>query len=110
VVLDEAGAHLAMGRSHAWVQRGQEFVEARPMNWGHNLPMIGAIRPTGWVTLNTKWKAVNTASFVDGVRTRLAPRLRPRDIVILDHLKAHRDPAVRRLIRARGATTHYLPP
>ena len=42
VFLDEAGANLAMGRSHAWVQRGQEYVEARPMNWGDTLTLIGA--------------------------------------------------------------------
>ena len=51
VFLDEAGANLAMGRSHAWVLRGREFVEARPMNWGDNLTLVGAIRRGGWVTL-----------------------------------------------------------
>jgi hypothetical protein len=107
VVLDEAGANLAMGRSHAWVRRGQEYVEPRPMNWGDNLSLIGAIRRTGWVTLNTKWRAVNTPFFVDWVRRRLAPRLRPHDIVLLDNLKAHKDPVVRRLIAARGATLRY---
>jgi hypothetical protein len=35
VFLDEAGVNIAMGRSHAWVPRGQEYVEARPMNWGN---------------------------------------------------------------------------
>jgi hypothetical protein len=33
VFLDESGADLAMGRSHAWVQRGEEYIEPRPMNW-----------------------------------------------------------------------------
>lgn len=33
VTLDEAGLNLAMGRSHAWVQRGEEYVEPRPRNW-----------------------------------------------------------------------------
>jgi transposase len=110
VVLDEAGANLSMGRSHAWVRRGEEYVEPRPMNWGDNLTLIGAIRREGWVTLNTKWRAVNTPFFVEWVRRRLAPRLRPRDVVLLDNLKAHRDPAVRRLLHARGATVRYLPP
>ena len=72
--------------------------------------MIDAIRPTGWVTLNTQWQAIDRPSFVAWVRQLLAPRLRARDIVFLDNLKAHRDPEVRRLIRARGATVHYLPP
>ena len=49
VFLDEAGANIAMGRSHAWVQRGTEYVDARPMNWGDNLTMVGAIRRDRWV-------------------------------------------------------------
>ena len=37
VFLDESGANLAMGRSHAWLPRGTELIEPRPMNWGANL-------------------------------------------------------------------------
>jgi hypothetical protein len=62
VFLDEAGANLAMGRSHAWVKHGEAYVEARPMNWGDNLTLVGAIRRRGWVVLNTKWRAMNTPS------------------------------------------------
>jgi hypothetical protein len=51
VFLDEAGANIAMGRSHVWVMRGEEFVEPRPMNWGDNLTLIGAVHLRGWVTL-----------------------------------------------------------
>ena len=98
VVLDESGANLAMGRSHAWVQRGHEFVEPRPMNWGTNLTLLGASRATGWVTLSTKWRAVTAEYFVEWVRRRLAPRLRPGDIVLLDNLRAHQDPAVRSIL------------
>jgi hypothetical protein len=54
VFLDEAGANLAMGRSHACVKRGEEYVEPRPMNWGDNLTLVGAIRRQGWVVLSTK--------------------------------------------------------
>ena len=56
VILPEfVGVNLAMGRSHAWVKRGEEYVEPRPMNWGDNLTLVGAIRRRGWVTLSTKW-------------------------------------------------------
>ena len=40
VFLNEVKANLAMGRSHAWVLRGQEYVELRPMNWGDNLTLV----------------------------------------------------------------------
>lgn len=110
VFLDEAGANLAMGRSHVWVRRGEEFVEPRPMNWGDNLTMIGAIRLRGWVTLATQWGATTKMRFAAWVRERLAPRLRRGDIVVLDNLKAHKSLAVRQAIEARGATVRFLPP
>jgi transposase len=110
VFLDEAGANLAMGRSHVWVPRGEEFVEPRPMNWGDNLTLVGAIRRRGWVVLNTKWRAMNKRAFITWVQRRLAPRLRRGDIVVLDNLQAHKAPAVRVLIEARGATVKRLPP
>ena len=99
-----------MGRSHAWVQRGTEYVEARPMNWGDNLTMIGAIRCDRWVTLSTKWRAMTKERFIEWIRFQLAPRLRRGDVVILDNLKAHLAPEVRGLIEQRGATLRYLPP
>ena len=97
VFLDESGANLAMGRSHAWVLPGEEYVEPRPMNWGDNLSLIGAVRLGGWVTLGTKWKAVKARDFTVWVRDRLAPRLRPGEIVRLDNLRAHKAPAVAEL-------------
>lgn len=99
-----------MGRSHAWVLRGQEYVEARPMNWGDNLTLVGAIRRDGWVALNTQWRAMTTAQFIVWVRDQLAPRLRRGDVVLLDNLRAHKAPAVRTWIERRGATLRYLPP
>jgi transposase len=110
VFLDEAGANIAMGRSHAWVPRGEEYVESRPMNWGDNLTMVGAIRCEGWVTLSTKWRSMTTEAFVAWVREGLVPCLRRGDVVLLDNLKAHKAPAVRALVEAAGASLRYLPP
>ena len=99
-----------MGRSHVWVQRGEAYVEARPMNWGDNLTLVGAIRRDGWGVLNTRWRAITKVAFLEWVRCRLAPRLRHGDIVLLDNLQAHKAPEVRCLIEARGATVKRLPP
>jgi transposase len=110
VFLDESGANLAMGGSHAWIRRGEEYIEPRPMNWGTNLTLIGAVWLEGWVTLDTMWKSLRRADFIDWVRDRLAPRLRPGDIVLLDNLPAHNSPVAHALIEARGATVKFLPP
>jgi transposase len=99
-----------MGRSHAWLPRGTELIEPRPMNWGDNLTMVGAMRIDGWVTMATGWEAMNTARFVAWVRRRLVPRLRRGDIVVLDNLAAHKARAVRELVERAGATVRFLPP
>jgi hypothetical protein len=110
VFLDESGANIAMGRSHAWVQRGSELVEPRPRNWGDNLTLIGALRASGWVTMSTWWHATTAERFVTWVRQRLAPKLRPGDIVVMDNLAAHKDRRVETLIAGRGAAIQFLPP
>jgi transposase len=110
VFLDESGAHLAMGRSHAWLRRGTELIEPRPMNWGTNLTMVGAMRVDGWLTLATGWEAMNARRFLAWVQRRLVPRLRPDDIVVLDNLGAHKTSGVREAIEGAGATMRFLPP
>ena len=40
----------------------------------------------------------------------MAPTLRPGDIVVMDNLSSHKDPAIRRAIRSAGAKLFYLPP
>jgi transposase len=110
VFLDESGANLAMGRSHAWVPRGSVLVEPRPRNWGDNLTLVGAMRVDRWVTLATHWGAMNTRRFIEWVQRRLVPRLRRGDIVGLDNLAAHKARRVRTLIEQAGATVRFLPP
>jgi transposase len=110
VFLDESGANLAMGRSHAWLPRGTVLVEPRPMNWGDNLTMVGAIRADRWLTMATYWGALNTTRFVAWVRRYLVRRLRRGDIVVMDNLPAHKARAARDLIERAGATVRFLPP
>ena len=40
----------------------------------------------------------------------LVPTLRPGDVVVLDNLAAHKQPAVRTAIEAVGAQLRFLPP
>jgi transposase len=110
VFLDESGANLAMGRSHAWLPRGEVLVEARPMNWGDNLTMVGAIRADRWLTLATHWGAMNRTRFIQWVRRHLVRHLRRGDVVVMDNLPAHKARQVRELIEAVGATLRFLPP
>jgi transposase len=110
VFLDESGANIAMGRSHAWLPRGRELIEPRPRDWGDNLSLVGAMRLDGWLTMATTWGAMTTTRFTEWVRRRLVRRLRRGDIVVLDNLGAHKARAVRELIEGVGAELKFLPP
>jgi transposase len=54
--------------------------------------------------------AMDSPAFKAWVEQMLAPALRPGDIVVLDNLPAHKQPAVRLAVEARGAELRYLPP
>jgi hypothetical protein len=64
VFLDESGVHVAMHRTHTWVKRGTEYIERVPMNWGRTLTLLGAMRHTGWVVLQTMFATANADRFV----------------------------------------------
>jgi transposase len=49
-------------------------------------------------------------AFLGYVEQALVPELRPRDIVIMDNLSAHKVHGVRQTIEAAGANLCYLPP
>lgn len=110
VFLDESGLHTSMTRSHAWVKKGCEYIERTPMNWGKNLTLLGAMRLAGWVLLGTMFDTTNKDRFVAWLITKLLPRLRPGDILVLDNLGAHKDPRVKYWCGCFGVQLLYLPP
>jgi len=110
VFLDESGLNIAMARTHAWVRKGKELVERVPMRWGKNLTLLGAIRATGWVLLSTMFATTNAERFVAWLTRKLLPRLKRGDVLLLDNLKAHKDPRVASTCRAHGVRVIYLPP
>jgi len=99
-----------MGRTHAWTLKGHVRVDPRPMNWGNNLTMIGAVRCDQWLTMSTMFQSANKDRFVQWVRRRLLPKLRSGDVLILDNAPAHKDPRLVPLLRSRGVALRYLPP
>lgn len=110
VFIDESAANTKMGRSHAWIRRGQELIDPHPMNWGKSLTMIGAIRLKGWVCLGTLWGAAKKITFYSWFTRRLLPKLRRGDTVVLDNAQVHRDPRLPIAAKKRGIKLKFLPP
>ncbi len=76
VFLDESGLNVSMTRSHAWVKKGCEYIERTPMNWGKNLTLLGAMRLTGWVLLNTMFASTSKERFVEWLAKLQSDRAR----------------------------------
>ena len=53
---------------------------------------------------------INGDAFVAYVEQVLVPTLKPGDVVVMDNLSSHKNPAVRRSIRAADARLLFLPP
>jgi hypothetical protein len=110
VFLDESGVHVAMYRTHTWVKRGTEYIERVPMNWGRTLTLLGAMRHTGWVVLQTMFATANADRFVAWLTRHLLPTLRCGDVLVMDNLRAHHDRRVGPACRQRGIRVLSLPP
>jgi transposase len=103
--------NLAMSRTHAWVMRGQEFVDRVPLVRGRkNLTLLGAIRLSGWVLLSTMYETANADRFVDWLQSSLLPKLRDGDVLVMDNLAAHHDRRVVPAALEHGVRVLYMSP
>jgi transposase len=108
--LDETSASTDRIRRYGRALGGARGKDAAPAGHWQTLTFIAGLRAD---PLTAPWRlnqAMNGAAFKEYLRSQLGLMLRPGDIVICDHLPAHKAASVRELIEARGATLKYLPP
>ena len=110
VFIDETGSHLGYTPTHARALRGQRAYATVPANRGENQTVVAALTRAGVGPAMRFEGAMTTTRFEGYVRFRLAPTLRPGQVVIADNLRAHHSPVVRAAIEARGARFLPLPP
>ncbi len=109
VFLDELGSNLGHTPTHAWATRGRRAHATAPANRGENKTVVAALTLDGVGPLLRFDGAMTTARFEGYIRFRLAPTLRPGQVVVADNLTAHHSPVVRAAIEARGARFLPLP-
>ena len=99
-----------MTRTHGRCARGQRLVAKVPHGQRKTLTFVAGLRCDGITAPCILDGPINAESFLAWVVQFLVPILRPGDIVVMDNLSSHKDPAIRRAIRAAGAKLFYLPP
>jgi transposase len=85
--------------------------DAAPPPHGHRktTTFTGGLRCDGIAAPMVLDGPMNGDTFLAYVEQALVPELRPRDIVIMDNLPAHKVHGVRQAIEAAGASLRYLP-
>jgi transposase len=102
-------AKTNMTRLHGRCARGQRLVAKVPHGPRKTLTFVAGLRCDGLTAPCLLDGPINAESFRAWLEQFLAPTLRPGDIVVMDNLSSHKNPAIRQVIRAVGAKLFYLP-
>lgn len=99
-----------MARLRGWAPRGQRCHATIPHGHWKTVTFVGGLTLAGFIAPMLLDGPMNGEAFRAWCEQMLAPALRPRHIVVMDNLAAHKVDGVRQAIEACGATLLYLPP
>lgn len=99
-----------MARLYGRARRGERCVAAVPHGHWKTTTFTGALRLSGMTAPMLLDGPMNGAAFQAYVEQVLVPTLRCGDLVVMDNLAPHKNPAVRKAVEAVGAQLRYLPP
>jgi len=109
VFIDETSINTSMTRLRGRSLRGEPVVDRVPFQHWTTITFVAALRHDKMVAPMVIEGAMNAELFRAYVVQFLVPTLKRNDIVILDHLQAHKTPGVREAIERVGAELRYLP-
>jgi len=109
VFIDETAVTTNMVRPNGWNPRGERLVGDVPMGHWETLTFIAGFRQTGIVAPMVIKGAMNGEAFLAYIEQCLVPKLKRRDIVVIDNVSFHKVTGVEGAIRATGAELRYLP-
>jgi transposase len=109
VFLDESGANITLAPRYGWAPKGERCPGSVPRNYHENLTLFASLSLDGLTSAMLLDGAADRVAFEVYVREILVPTLTPGQIVILDNLAVHKQPALRRLIHAAGCRVLFLP-
>lgn len=99
-----------MTRLRGRARQGHRLFAQAPHGHWCTTTMISSIRLDGTTAAMEIDGATDSIVFRTYVGHILAPTLGPKDIVVMDNLRAHYDSEAISLIEATGATVKFLPP
>jgi len=109
IFVDETWVKTNMTRTHGRCAKGQRLIAKVPHGRRQTLTFVAGLRCDGIVAPCLLDGPIDADSFIAWVEQFLVPTLRSGDIVVMDNLSSHKDPAIRQAIRAAAGKLFYLP-
>jgi transposase len=110
IFVDETWAKNNMTRLHGRCAKGKRLVAKVPHGPRKTFTFVAGLRCDGIIAPCLLDGPIDGESFLAWIEQFLVTSLRPGDIVVMDNLSSHKDPAIRRAVRTAGAKLFYLPP
>ena len=109
VFIDETCTNTALVRLRGRAPRGERLVGYAPHGHWKTITFVGGLRQRGMTAPFVLEGAINGPMFLAYVKQCLVPTLKRGEIVLMDHLPAHKVAGIAEAIEAAGATLIYLP-
>src|SRR5262245_6169067 len=109
VFIDETCTNTALERLRGRAPRGERLVGYAPHGHWKTITFVGGLRQRGMTAPFVLEGAINGPMFLAYVKQCLVPTLKRGEIVLMDHLPAHKVAGIAEAIEAAGATLTYLP-
>jgi transposase len=110
IFLDECGVTTDLLRRYGRSPRGTRLHDHTPCSHWQTHTVLAGLRLGGLTAPAVFDGPLDNPSFLAYVEQILVPTLRPGEVVVLDNLTIHKQPAVRTAIEQAGATIRFLPP
>ena len=108
--VDECGVTTDLLRRYGRSPLGTRLRDHAPFGHWETQTVVAALCPSGLIAPAVFDGPIDNPSFLAYVEQVLVPTLRRGDVVVLDNLAPHKQPAVHEAIERAGATLRLLPP
>ena len=109
VFIDETAVRTNLVRLRGRAPRGTRVIGSVPLGEWKTITFVAALRHDKMTAPMMIEGAMTGEMFLAYVEQCLVPTLKRNDIVVMDHLKAHKVAGVREAIEKARATVRYLP-
>ena len=109
VFIDETAVSTNMARLRGRAPRGERVIGRVPLGEWKTITFVAGLRHNKMSAAMVIEGPMTGEVFRAYVEQCLVPTLRPKDIVVLDNLQAHKVAGVEEAIEKAGATVRYLP-